>query len=338
MDSLPFLRYLLLGQLRREFILPPTGKAVIDQPGGSLLYAAAGLSIWENDAGLVGRISEDYPRQWLALAQKASWDTRGIRFLSESINHRWFCAYSDLETRHFDRPVAHFARVGLPFPKSLLGYSEPSSQLDSRTLPSPLTIRSNDIPTDYLDATAAHLCPLDYLSHALIPAVLRQGHVSTITLDPSANYMSPVFWEEIPHVVKGVTAFLTSEEKALALFQGRSQDLWEIAETLAGYGCEVVVIKRGPAGQMVYDHTSHARWIIPAYPARVSNPTGAGDAFCGGFLAGFKSTYSALEGALAGNISASMVIEGSGPFYALDSLPGLARARLDALRGMLRKA
>ncbi len=201
-----------------------------------------------------------------------------------------------------------------------------------------MTIRINDIPADYLDATAAHLCPMDFLSHMLIPSALRQGHISTITVDPSAGYMNPVFWDDMPHLLRGITAFVTSEEKINALFQGRSHDLWEMAETLAAYGCEVVVIKRGAGGQLLYEHANRSKWILPAYPAHVSNPTGAGDAFCGGFLAGYKSTYSALEGALAGNISASLVIEGNNPFYALDTLPGLAKARRDALRNMLRKA
>jgi len=39
-----------------------------------------------------------------------------------------------------------------------------------------------------------------------------------------------------------------------------------------------------------------------------------------------------LAAVLHGNVSASLVIEGSGPFYALEALPGLAQARLEALR------
>jgi sugar/nucleoside kinase (ribokinase family) len=99
-----------------------------------------------------------------------------------------------------------------------------------------------------------------------------------------------------------------------------------------------VVIKRGAFGQYLYDSASHTRWIIPAYPARVVDLTGAGDAFCGGFLAGYHRTYDPLQAALFGNISASLVIEASDVFYALDSLPGLADARSQALKDMVRKA
>jgi sugar/nucleoside kinase (ribokinase family) len=110
-----------------------------------------------------------------------------------------------------------------------------------------------------------------------------------------------------------------------------------MAETLGSYGCEIIVIKRGERGQILYDAVSNARWEIPAYPARWVNSTGAGDAFCGGFLAGYRSTYDPLEAVLHGNISASMTIEGSGPFYALDALPGLAQARLEALHESARR-
>ena len=48
-------------------------------------------------------------------------------------------------------------------------------------------------------------------------------------------------------------------------------------------------------------------------------------------------TYDPLQAVLYGNISASLVVEGSGPVYALDALPGLAEARLEAQRQAVRK-
>jgi hypothetical protein len=40
---------------------------------------------------------------------------------------------------------------------------------------------------------------------------------------------------------------------------------------------------------------------------------------------------------LYGSVSASLVVEGSGVFYALDALPRLAQARLEALHETVRK-
>jgi sugar/nucleoside kinase (ribokinase family) len=103
------------------------------------------------------------------------------------------------------------------------------------------------------------------------------------------------------------------------------------------YGCEYVVIKCGVRGQLLYDVKTKRKWEIPAYPARLADPIGAGDAFNGGFLAGYCQRYDPIEGVLHGNISASLKLEGSGALYPLDGIPGLAEARLNVLRDMVRE-
>jgi sugar/nucleoside kinase (ribokinase family) len=271
------------------------------------------------------------------MIHKRGFDIRGIRILPEAIDLRSFYIYTDVDTRVTEDPAAHFTRLQQPFPKALLNYTRPGTSYDSRSRLTPTSLRQSDIPVDYLDATAAHLCPIDYLTHTLLPAVLRQNGFSTVTLDPSIGTMSPTFWDDIPALVTGLTAFLPNEEEMRTLFHGRSTDLWQMMETIADYGCEIVVVKRGERGQLLYDRSTKARWEIPAYPARVVDPTGVGDSFCGGFLAGYRQTYDPLQAALYGSISASLTIEGSGIFYALDALPGLAQARLEALREGTRK-
>ncbi len=332
-------RYLIAGQLRREYILLPSGEALSDVPGGNVLYAAVGVAIWEPapPPAILARVGEDYPEEWLSDFRSRGLDTRGVRVLSQPVDLRNFIAYISRSVRATEDPVAHYARVGLPFPKALLGYRDASASLGSRTNLLPTSLRQGDIPSDYLDASAAHLCPLDYLTHSLLPAVLRQAEFTTVTLDPSPGYMNPTFWDDVPALLTGLTAFLPSEDEMVSLFEGRSSDQWQMAEALAAYGCEVIVIKRGEGGQYLYDAPGRNRWEIPAYPSRMVDPGGAGDAFCGGFLAGYRRTYDPLEAALFGNISASLVVEGVGPFYARDSLPGLAQARLDSLRQGVRK-
>jgi sugar/nucleoside kinase (ribokinase family) len=110
-----------------------------------------------------------------------------------------------------------------------------------------------------------------------------------------------------------------------------------MAEELGRFGCEYIVIKRGASGQMLYDATTKKRWEIPAYPSRLEDLSGAGDSFCGGFLAGYQKTFDPLRAALYGNISASLTVEGCGAFHALEALPGLAQARLESLSGLVRQ-
>lgn len=332
-------QFIIIGQLLREYVILPSDRVLQDVPGGNLLYASAGLLVWEDDPipGIVARVGEDYPQVWLEEFSRRGLDINGVNVLAHAVDVRSFVAFTGRSSRSTDDPVAHFARLGLPFPKALLGYREATKPLDSRTHLLPTSLRQSDIPPDYLDARGAHLCPLDYLTHSIMPAVLRQAEVAVVTLDPSPGYMNPTYWNDVPSLITGLTAFLPSEEEVRSLFEGRSEDLWEMAEALSAYGCEIVVIKRGEGGQYLYDAAARTRWEIPAYPSHVVDPSGAGDAFCGGFLAGYRRTYNPLQAGLYGNISASLVVEGVGPFYALDALPGLADARLDSLKQSVRK-
>ncbi len=333
-------RNLVFGRLTRDYVLLPSGEPLLDIPGGSALYAAVGMAIWEPQPppGIVARVGEDFPQEWLGEFERCGLDGRGVRILPEAVDLRNFTAIIDRYTRAYDDPVAHFAHAGLAFPKALLGYHTPASGgMDSRTRMSATSLRQVDIPEAYQGAQAAHLCPLDYMTHSLLPALLRQEQYTTITLDPSPGYMIPAYWGDIPALLTGLTAFMPSEEEVRLLFQNRSSNLWEMAEALASYGCEIIVLKCGERGQLVFEAASHSRWEVPPYPARFTNPIGAGDSFCGGFLAGYRRTYDPVEAALYGNIAASMVVEGNLATFALDALPGLPLARLDSLRQSVRK-
>ncbi len=337
MDATP--TYLFAGKLTRDFYITADDRPVIDVPGGNLLYAAVGMKIWDAALpGLIARVGEDYPQPWLDDLNRRGFNTRGVHVLPEALDLRDFYVFRDPLTPQRHEPVAHFARLGVPFPKALLGYRPPSeAPMDSRTTLGPLSIRQNDIPREYEDAAAAHLCPLDFMTHSLLPAVLRQHGITTVTIDPAPGYMNPTFFNDIPSLLPGLTAFIPAEEEMRALFERQSDDLWEMAEALAGYGCDIIVIKRGERGQLLYDGAAKVRWEIPAYPGRMVNPTGAGYAFCGGFIVGYRHTFDPLDAVLYGNISASLVCEGEGAFYALDATPGLAEARREALRSMARK-
>ncbi len=328
--------FIIAGRLHRDYLLPPEGRPLVDVPGGNLLYAAAGLGIWDRNVGLLARVGEDYPREWLISFQKYGWDTRGIHILPGAIDLRYFQARLGPDKFLRTNPIIHFARMNLPIPKTLLGYQQPV-EVDDRKIIQPTSPRPSDIPSDYLNAHAAHLCPMDYLTTSRLLSTFRQGNVTFLTMDPYAAFMTGAAFDEVCCLIQGLTAFLPSEEELRALFWGRTNDLWQMAEALGDFGCELIVIKCGAHGQMLYDSATRKRWEIPAYPARLEDLTGAGDAFSGGFLAGYQNTFDPLRAVIYGNISASLAIEGSGAFHALEAMPGLAQARLDALSGLVRQ-
>lgn len=328
----------IAGMLNREYVLPPVNQPLIDSPGGSLLYAAGGFAVWDNRLGLVGRVGESFPRQWIRDLGERKLDTRGIRILKELQNadFRKFTAFTDTLERSSTNAVSHFARRQLAFPKSLLGYQAAEDAPKNPRERSPLSPALRDVPGEYRDAKFLHLCPFDFTSQSQMVNLFRGGATRLISLDPDAAYMTPPLWRELRVALQGVNVFMPSEEELRALFWGETNNLWEMARKVSEYGPQIIVIKRGKSGQMLYDIAAQRRYEIPAYSARVADPSGAGDAFCGGFLAGFQKTGDPLMATLHGNISASLKVEGSGPFYPLDVMPGLAEARLHALKELVR--
>jgi len=331
------LTFVLAGCLNRDTILPVSGPPQIDILGGNLAYAAVGLNIWGGKAGLLARVGEGYPIDWLDQFNAQGFDLSGIKKLSEPVDVRRFMAYADPTTVDYQNPIQHFTDRGLACPPSLLGYRSNIPGSSTQTSPLKQSIQISDIPEAYLEASAVHICPIDYLSHITLPSAFKQGLATTITLSPNPGIMSPSFWEEIPGMISDITALITTEDEVKSLFQGRRTDLWEMAEVLAGFGPEFILIKTTAWGYFLYDRISRARHVVPDYQTTVVDPTGALDAFAGGFLAGYRAHYDPLEASLMGCISVSLVVEGSGAFYALDALPQLIDARLESLRGFVRE-
>jgi ribokinase len=320
-----FPRIIFAGCLRREYILPAAGPPILDRPGGSPLYAAGGAAVWIQDIGVLARVGEDYPRKWLHRFQDYGTDVTGVRVQPGALDIRAFRAYAEDRSFSEMNPVGHFARRGLPFPKALLGY-QPNHDLSSdpdkidQSVP-----RVTDIPAAYLEAEALHICPLNYHSQGRLLAAFKSGTVKTTSLDPSPLTMTSAQLPKIWVLLDGLTIFSPSEEELRNLFWGQTHDLWEMAVRLGEYGCEMVVIKRGKQGQWLYHKDSGKRWEIPAYSSRITDPTGAGDAFSGGFLAGYHATHDPVLAAAYGNASASLSMEGSGPSILLMYCPDWRR-------------
>lgn len=329
--------FVIAGRFQREYILPAAGAPLLDVPGGDLLYAAAGLAVWEKEIGLLSRVGEDLPRQWLKDLEALGFNTGGIRILPGSFDMRYFIAYTDFEHGSEASPVQHFARREMTFPKALLGYQPPTETKPGVKKPDPLLPGVSDIPREYLDARAVHICPMDFTTQSQLAAAFRGGTVATISLDPARATMNPRLMRDLRLLLQGITIFLPSEGELRALFWGETHDLWEMVEAVAAYGCEIIIVKRGAQGPLVYDGGAKRRWEIPAYDSRRVDPTGAGSAFAGGCLAGFQKAFDPLEAALRGSVSASLKLEGAGALYPLEVLPGLAEARYQAIADMIRE-
>jgi ribokinase len=333
----PAFDYVFIGGLRKDYCITHDGNVHLGILGGNAVYSAVGAAIWSASAGIVSRVGKTFPRAWLEGLQEAGIDVEGVNYLNEPHSNLTFYAYLSEEERVDTNPASHFLRVGHELPKELLDYRSSTEGQEMRQGFAPLAVRPDDFESRIGLSQGAHLAPADYLTHITVPQRLRELGIRLITLDPSERYMEPAFGKDLPGILTDLDAFLPSEAEARAFFKPEELDPIEMAEAFGAMGCRYVAIKRGARGQLIWDHVAKQRFLIPAYPCRVRDVTGAGDAFCGGFLAGLGQTGDVVEAALRGSISASLTIEGTGATFALDALPGIAQARLDALRPSVKK-
>lgn len=321
-----------LGSLSQDYYITHAGEIFLGVLGGEAVYAAAGAMLWSARARIFGRVGSDFPPDWLEQVARAGIDVSGIQVLAEPHETRHFFVYSATDKRAEVSPAAQFLRMNAPLPKELIGFDPIARRRVQGEAYQPLALRPDDLPRSAADLDGALICPDDYLCHSLLPMRLRELGVETIALDPSPAYMEPGFARDIPSLLDGVTAFLPNEAEVRSLFRPATPGIWEMADALCSMGCRHCVIKCGPGGVYAMDSESGERWIVPAYPARVRDVTGAGGAFAGGFLSGLSTTGDLLEACLRGAVSASLAIEGRGALYAIDAHPDLPSARLRALR------
>lgn len=323
--------YLIIGTLRREFILTPANQLEVDLPGGDLLYAAAGTALWSRRIGLVGLVGEDYPREVLRALETTGLDTRGIQVLPGNVDLRWFRAYDASGKILPVTPMSELANRGLRYPKQLLGYNPHQKP----PFLSPEQIQR--MPEDYWQARAAHICPLHPALQNYLVGLCKQGSVQTISLMLPGEAATPGNLDRLRTLANTVTALIIREEHLRQVFFQQTRNLPEMLQMLYTTSGEFIIVLRALQGALLYDMARKKIYEIAGYPLRLLDPTGYEDAFGGGWLAGFRQSYDGLEATLIGLATASISAEGSGPFYLLESLPGLARARADFLRTQVKE-
>jgi sugar/nucleoside kinase (ribokinase family) len=320
------------GGLRVDYLITREGKAHIGLPGGNALFSAAGARLWSDDVALWARYGRNFPQEWLDTLAGSGLDTRGLIELDEDQDHRTFFAYTPQGERDDTQPARHFARIGRPLPGELEDYIHSTPKQDDPYTYEPLALRPADWPTAYGEA-ALHIAPQPLATQLHVSEAL-QGTLTPLTVDPGERYMVPRRLPFIRKLMGEIDAFLPSDQEIRSLF-GAAMPPWNAAQQLADWGVPVVVIKAGADGVLLLDRRAGKRQHLAAYhqkgDPRVVDVTGAGDAFCGGFLAGLAQTGDSVTACRMGLVSASMVIEGYGALHALSLSRSTARQRLDEI-------
>jgi len=181
------------------------------------------------------------------------------------------------------------------------------------------TIELNDINRDYAFQTKfLHLASFVgeksfQTQKKLVEALPKDVKVS---LDPGELYARKGL-DELESLIK--RAFVLMPNQVELQLLTCKNDYRKGAEFLLKKGAEIVAIKLGSKGCYVTDDRENH--LIKPFKVKVVDTTGAGDAFCAGFLLGLIKGKSLFECGRLGNFVASRCITKMG------ARPGLPRAK-----------
>jgi sugar/nucleoside kinase (ribokinase family) len=140
------------------------------------------------------------------------------------------------------------------------------------------------------------------------------------------------FWIEgepqaLGRVLERVDLLVINDEEARQL--AREHNLPRAARTIRAMGPKTVIVKRGDSGALLFHE--HGVFAAPAYPLEaVTDPTGAGDTFAGGFI-GYLARVRDLgpqavrRAMFYGSVMASFCVED----YSLDRLRNLSDGEIE---------
>jgi sugar/nucleoside kinase (ribokinase family) len=293
----------LVGNLIVDDTVLPDGRTRFAEAGGAVLYAALGAGLWGVSTGVVSRRGDDYPEPALAALVSRGVDLAGVRPLGRSGMRTWLL-YEGRRRRVVHHLEAASHEEGSPGPE--------------------------EVPAAWRAARAFHLTPMPFEAQRRLVDDLAGRPGALVSVDPYV-LLGPGTWEQWRALVNRVDVFFLSEDEMDV--PGGLERPEPVLRALAGGRLQYLVLKQGSRGGMVL--CAHSGRLVSWWPRTdgVVDPTGAGDAFAAGFLAGLLAGE-AVEAALdRGVTGASFAIAGYGPSGLLAATADEAQRRLSRWSG-----
>lgn len=261
------------GHLTLDDVVMWDGPTHFGCAGGAALYAAIGAALVGLPAHIATRVGTGYPRDQLT------------RFQDWGVSLR--------PTRGTEPTIAQWALYERDGSRTFLLH--PGSGTHAGMAP---------VPQDYVltGADAVHLAPMP-VGHQLEWLRSPQLRGVPVTTDPHEDSCAAEP-ERVLGMASLTAAFLPSEAEARLL---AGPDPVEAVRSFRDAGAPLAVVKLGERGSVLA--AKSGVWSIPAIPVAVTDPTGAGDAFCGGFAAALAQGYDGVQAGRLANAAASAVVE-----------------------------
>lgn len=283
----------VVGSVALDSVTTPFGK-VREVLGGSATYFSYAASFFTT-VRLVATVGDDFPAEHLRLLKERGIDMTGLQ-TSRGRTFRWVGEYGfDLnEARTIDTQLNVFADFRPMLPSSL-----------KKT---PFLFLANIAPELQLD-------------------VLRQMERPQLTALDTMNFWIQGRREALLRVLPEVDVLLVNDGEARQLV--KEPNLIKAAREILTLGPRTVVVKRGEYGAVMVSNGQF--FFVPAYPLEsVFDPTGAGDAFAGGFM-GYIAAQGVVDQATVrraivyGSVMASFTVED----FSLNRLARLSTAEVE---------
>jgi sugar/nucleoside kinase (ribokinase family) len=239
---------LVVGSIALDSVATPFGETA-DAPGGSAVFFSAAGAIL-HPVQVVGVVGSDYPLGALKALEARGVDLSGVEQAAGE-SFRWKAKYSyDLSSREtLDTRLGVFAHFR---PK---------------------------LPAKFRQARYVFLGNID---PELQLGVLDQiPHPALVACD-TMNYWIHSKRDLLLELLRHIDIFMVNDAEAREL--SGDWNIYRAAHWVLQRGPKLAVIKQGEHGALLVGPTTTFK--VPAYPVQeVFDPTGAGDAFAGGFMA-----------------------------------------------------
>ena len=240
---------LVVGSLGIDTIETPFGR-VENVLGGSSSYIATAASYFVTPIRLVGVVGSDFPKEHIEFLENHEVDLEGLQIVKGGKTFRWGGRYEyDMNSR-----VTLFTDL------NVFEHFDPV------------------IPESYKKST--YVC-LGNIDPVLQRKVLEQIEKPRLVVGDTMNFWIKGKFPELMKTLKLVDVLIINESEARQITN--EPNLIKAAKLIIKLGPKVVIVKKGEHGALLV--TNQTIFFAPAYPLEtINDPTGAGDAFAGGFV------------------------------------------------------
>jgi len=304
-----------VGLLEKDFDLISVGNVSIDTikiqgnggkhvvPGGSAAAVLTAASAFNLRTGLVSKVGEDFPDEWLLDLAERGIDIRGVK--RQKASCRFELVYDE------NGALKNFDEIF-------------NCEYD---------LNVKDIPEEYLSSRHFHISAAHPSNQSkFIKAIGEINHGSTVSLTLWPSYEKE-YGETFVNLLDKVDILFCNNFEAKIL--AKDDNIYDAVKKVKKFGPKIIVLTKGAKGSAIYYKNDF--FLFPALKANIVDRTGCGDSFAGGFLANYLIGSDIEKAGWAGTALASFTISKYGSWLPKEASNGKVLERIERARNYYEK-